>query len=270
MEVRIISSVLVIALLDRYLSASADVSTCLDARNHKSEPGPESNLYGHCTPWKDHACCTDQTTHDVHHKDMYSMSLDFCEEQTNVKMSSTCREHFRKDLCFYECEPNIGPWIVTVERKIGKERFFEVPLCYSDCVAWWEDCKYDYACTPNWPRGFKFYGGKNHCPKGAKCVTFEEMYKGPTDFCSQVWDHSWKVVPDHVPCMHMWFNTTSGGNPNRAVAEFYYQRGKRGQGSAELPNAADHVASSMAAQLVLLLATSTAAMLAWIDVFHHC
>ncbi|KAL1437004.1 hypothetical protein MTO96_049022 [Rhipicephalus appendiculatus] len=248
MEVRIISSVLVIALLDRYLVCKC---RCLDLFGRTE---PQKRTWPRIQPLRSlHTMEGPRVLHRPDHARRASQG-----------------HHFRKDLCFYECEPNIGPWIVTVERKIGKERFFEVPLCYSDCVAWWEDCKYDYACTPNWPRGFKFYGGKNHCPKGAKCVTFEEMYKGPTDFCSQVWDHSWKVVPDHVPCMHMWFNTTSGGNPNRAVAEFYYQRGKRGQGSAELPNAADHVASSMAAQLVLLLATSTAAMLAWIDVFHHC
>lgn len=260
MEVRVISRVLLIALLDHSLAASADVSACLDARNHKSEPGPESSLYGHCTPWKDHACCTEQTTHDVHHKDMYSMSLDFCEGQTGRKMSNACREHFHKDLCFYECEPNIGPWIVKVDRKIGKERFFEVPLCYSDCLAWWNDCRNDYACTPNWPRGFVFYGGTNHCPKAAKCVTFEKMYSGAADFCSKVWDHSWKVVPDDTPCMHIWFNDTNGGNPNKAVAEYYYKRAKPTDGYPELPNAAAHVVSSVAAQLVLLLATSTAVL----------
>ncbi|KAH9371045.1 hypothetical protein HPB48_019772 [Haemaphysalis longicornis] len=65
-----------------------------------------------CTPWKDRACCTEQTTHDVHHKDMYSMSLDFCEDQVGRGMSDRCREYFHKDLCFYECEPNIGPWVV--------------------------------------------------------------------------------------------------------------------------------------------------------------
>lgn len=260
MEVRVISRVLLIALLDHCLAASADVSACLDARNHKSEPGPESSLYGHCTPWKDHACCTEQTTHDVHHKDMYSMSLDFCEGQTGRKMSNACREHFHKDLCFYECEPNIGPWIVKVDRKIGKERFFEVPLCYSDCLAWWNDCRNDYACTPNWPRGFVFYGGTNHCPKAAKCVTFEKMYSGAADFCSKVWDHSWKVVPDDTPCMHIWFNDTNGGNPNKAVAEYYYKRAKPTDGYPELPNAAAHVVSSVAAQLVLLLATSAAVL----------
>lgn len=215
--------VLLVAFLNHCSAINQDLSACLDARNHKKEPGPESSLYGHCTPWKDRACCTEQTTHDVHHKDMYSMSLDFCKDQVGRGMSDRCREYFHKDLCFYECEPNIGPWVVQVNRKIGKERFYEVPLCSSDCAAWWEACKDDYACTPNWPRGFVFRSGKNYCPTGSKCVTFKEMYADPADFCSKVWDHSWKVVPDNTPCIRMWFNA-SGGNPNRKVAEYYRDR----------------------------------------------
>ncbi|KAH9371046.1 hypothetical protein HPB48_019771 [Haemaphysalis longicornis] len=114
-------------------------------------------------------------------------------------------------------------FMTQVNRKIGKERFYEVPLCSSDCAAWWDACKDDYACTPNWPRGFVFRSGKNYCPTGSKCVTFEEMYADPADFCSKVWDHSWKVVPDNTPCIRMWFNA-SGGNPNRKVAEYYRDR----------------------------------------------
>lgn len=239
--------VLLVVLLNHYCSAiNQDLSACLDARNHKKEPGPESSLFGHCTPWKERACCTEKTTHDVHHKDMYSMSLDFCAEQVGHGMTDSCREYFHKDLCFYECEPNIGPWIVQVNRKIGKERFFEVPLCSSDCLAWWNACKHDYACTPNWPRGFVFRGGKNYCPPDSKCMTFKEMYTDPADFCSQVWDHSWKVVPDDTPCIRMWFNATHG-NPNKKVAEYY--RDLRDIG--KIPNNAG-AAAVLSSQLLLL------------------
>ncbi|EEC12101.1 folate-binding protein, putative [Ixodes scapularis] len=81
------------------------------------KPGPESSLYGHCTPWKNEACCTENTTRDVHHTAMYGFSLDFCEEQTGQKMRDVCKKHFHRDLCFYECEPNIGPWVVKVFRR---------------------------------------------------------------------------------------------------------------------------------------------------------
>ncbi|EEC09137.1 folate receptor 3 precursor, putative, partial [Ixodes scapularis] len=111
-----------------------------------------------CTPWKNEACCTENTTRDVHHTAMYGFSLDFCEEQTGQKMRDVCKKHFHRDLCFYECEPNIGPWVVKVKRKLSRERFFEAPLCESDCNTWWQDCRFEYACTPNWPRGFKFGG----------------------------------------------------------------------------------------------------------------
>lgn len=214
-------SVLVVGLyVGQCLGSVSKFAVCLDARHHKPKPGPESTLFQHCTPWKEESCCTENTTRSVHNTDMYSFSFDFCEKQTGVKMTPACRKHFHRDLCFYECEPNIGPWVVKVKRKIANERFYEVPLCESDCKTWWEDCLFDYACTPNWARGFKYSGGKNTCPENARCITVKEMYGNASNFCSQVWDHSWRVMPDDRPCMRLWFDG-SKGNPNKAVAELY-------------------------------------------------
>ncbi|XP_046401662.1 folate receptor alpha-like isoform X2 [Ischnura elegans] len=139
-------------------------------------------------------------------------------------MSADCRRHFMQDLCFYECSPNIGPWIVKVDgMKIRKERYFEVPLCQKDCDAWFKDCYDDFTCTDNWSRNFKWSNGRNTCPEGSTCRTFAEVYGTATNFCSKVWDHSWKPVPDEEPCMRLWFNP-AGGNPNVRVAEIYAAR----------------------------------------------
>ncbi|XP_064456697.1 folate receptor beta-like [Ornithodoros turicata] len=198
------------------LQISAGQKVCMDGRNHKAMPGPEDDLHGQCTPWKKEACCTGNTTRAVHNTNMYNFTYDFCE----TPMSDACRRHFRRDLCFYECEPNLKPWIVKVNRKIAKERFFEVPLCQSDCDAWWNDCRQDLACVRNWAREFRWKKGNNRCPGTTGCQKFEELYSGASDFCSEVWDHSWKVVPDEQPCMRIWFNG-SRGNPNEAVAKLY-------------------------------------------------
>ncbi|XP_029843961.2 folate receptor gamma isoform X2 [Ixodes scapularis] len=255
MDVTTLSTVFLFALAGHCMASDTDFTekdsqvnatwlteytACLDSTYHKRKPGPESSLYGHCTPWKNEACCTENTTRDVHHTAMYGFSLDFCEEQTGQKMRDVCKKHFHRDLCFYECEPNIGPWVVKVKRKLSRERFFEAPLCESDCNTWWQDCRFEYACTPNWPRGFKFGGGKNSCPKDSKCVPFHEMYKNASDFCSQVWDHSWRVVPDDRPCMRLWFDG-SMGNPNKRVALLY---GSHSVDRNGFPSGAEAVASS--------------------------
>jgi len=92
--------------------------------------------------------------------------------------------HFTQDHCFYECSPNVGPWIVEViinssifqfvkiieyfkdyiislsfriqepDRSWRNQRYFGVPLCASDCNQWFNDCKHDLTCVENWSRGF--------------------------------------------------------------------------------------------------------------------
>lgn len=192
---------------------------CLDATYHKKEPGPEAKLFDQCTPWKDRSCCTENTTRDIHEKSLYNFNFNHCREETGHGMSEACLRHFRQDHCFYECEPNIGPWVQKDSKKMRKERFLNVPLCSSDCDSWWEACKDDLTCTDNWPVNMKFNSSGNHCPKGAKCQTFEKIYKTAKDFCEKVWNYSWKYT-ENGACMRIWFNG-SAGNPNRRVAEVY-------------------------------------------------
>lgn len=204
------------------LSSDKDelLNWCLKGINHKSKPGKEDRLHEQCEPWKDHACCTESVSYDVHQVNMYNFTFDHCYSQLKRNMSAQCRKYFDRDNCFYECEPHIGLWVVTTTRKIASERFYKVPLCASDCNSWFEACKDDYTCAYNWPRDFKFTKGQNMCREDSKCVTFKDMYHTPKDFCENVWDHSWKYVDDSVPCMHMWFNGTVT-ETNRKTAEFY-------------------------------------------------
>jgi len=65
-----------------------------------------------CTPWKNRSCCTHNTTRNAHHSNLYNFNYDHCSQKKN--MSEDCKRHFRQDLCFYECSPNIGPWTVKV------------------------------------------------------------------------------------------------------------------------------------------------------------
>ncbi|XP_071453822.1 folate receptor beta-like isoform X2 [Hetaerina americana] len=161
------------------------LNSCLDGMHHKTEPGPEGDLYKQCYPWRDRSCCKYNTTEAAHHAGLYGFKLDHCTD--SAKMSTDCRRHFVQDLCFYECSPNIGPWIVKDSgMKIRKERYFEVPLCQSDCEAWFESCYDDYTCTDNWSRNFNWSNGRNHCPAMSKCRTFGSIYGNAGNFCSKV------------------------------------------------------------------------------------
>ncbi len=101
-------------------------------------------------------------------------------------MSKECKRHFIQDLCFYECEPYVKPWVVKVKRSFAKERIFNVPLCASDCDQWWNSCKDDYTCASNWARDFNWTKGTNKCREGSECKRFEDIYSGSKEFCEKV------------------------------------------------------------------------------------
>ncbi|XP_045206368.2 folate receptor alpha-like [Mercenaria mercenaria] len=193
------------------------LDTCFDAKYHKLKPVPEPNLHGLCSPWKSRACCESNTTLAFHLNDVWiGFTWNHC---PGHNLSESCRNWFMKDLCFYECSPNTGPWITEHKISIRNERFQHTPLCTSQCTSWWEACKDDYTCLDNWGKGFNWTTGVNTCPVGTTCQLFSQMFKNnATAFCNQIWDYSWKVVPDTRPCMKINF---TGTNPNDAVAEYY-------------------------------------------------
>ncbi|KAL5011671.1 hypothetical protein ScPMuIL_010222 [Solemya velum] len=213
------------------------LNVCIDSKNHKSEPGPETALFDKCSPWTNRSCCTESITKDLHASPAwYNFNWNHCPEL----LSTACRGHFIQDLCFYECSPNVGPWAVQVNQTFRKERFQHVPLCQSECSSWFNDCKEDYTCTKNWGKDFSWETGTNKCPLGSSCKKFKDVYNDSIEFCETIWDYSWKVVPQSEPCMVLWFDKNSE-NPNDRVAAL-----KVGSG-------ADHIDFSHLTYLVLVL-----------------
>ncbi|XP_013420318.1 folate receptor gamma [Lingula anatina] len=191
------------------------LDTCMDAQSHKSKPGPEDSLHAECTPWKNRACCHKKTTEELHQNaTWYKFTWGHCEP-----LSDMCKRYFVRDLCFYECSPNVGPWLVQESRTWRKERMYHAPLCETDCNTWYNECKNEKTCLDNWSNGgFNFSSGVNTCPTGKPCKPFHEIFGNATNFCETIWDGSWKVTPDDKPCMKMWFDATKE-NPNDAVAK---------------------------------------------------
>ncbi|XP_053380334.1 folate receptor beta-like [Mercenaria mercenaria] len=194
------------------------LNTCFDARYHKDTPSPEEELHGQCAPWKDRSCCYYNTTKAFHDSDVWlGFTYNHC--GPDHSLSETCRQWFNKDMCFYDCSPNTGPWIVDNVIRIRNERFMHVPFCASQCNAWWEACKNEFTCHDTWGKGFNYSTGINTCPNGKICRPFAEIYENDaTTFCEKIWYYSWKVVPDDQPCMKIDF---TGKNPNDDVTKFY-------------------------------------------------
>uniref|UniRef100_A0A2K5LBK9 Folate receptor beta n=1 Tax=Cercocebus atys TaxID=9531 RepID=A0A2K5LBK9_CERAT len=59
---------------------SDPLNVCMDAKHHKTKPGPEDKLHDQCSPWKKNACCTANTSQELH-KDtsrLYNFNWDHC------------------------------------------------------------------------------------------------------------------------------------------------------------------------------------------------
>ncbi|KAF6333243.1 IZUMO1 receptor, JUNO [Rhinolophus ferrumequinum] len=203
------------------------LSVCMRAKHHKREPSPEDQLYEECMPWKDNACCTFNTSWEAHLDVslLYSFSLLHC-----GLMMPDCQKHFIQAVCFYECSPNLGPWIQQVVRlswEVGlrgqEERILDAPLCREDCEQWWADCHTSYTCQSNWHGSWDWSRGKSRCPARAPCHPFPHYFPTPADLCEKIWSNSFKASPerrDSGRCLQKWFEPAQG-NPNVAVARLF-------------------------------------------------
>lgn len=70
--------------------------------------------------------------------------------------------------------------------KMRRERFYDVPLCATDCDQWFDACRNDYTCTDNWTLNFKWKNGTNHCPPESECRTFADVFVNASNFCERV------------------------------------------------------------------------------------
>jgi len=70
--------------------------------------------------------------------------------------------------------------------KIRNERFYQVPLCQSDCTAWFAACVDDYTCTDNWIKNWVWSKRGNRCQEGMECRTFKEIFGTAESFCEKV------------------------------------------------------------------------------------
>lgn len=63
--------------------------------------------------------------------------------------------------------------------------------------------------------------GLPRCQEGSECIKYSEMWESSTDFCQNIWDNEYVVVPDSEPCMKVAQGQTSG---NADVARYYAEK----------------------------------------------
>jgi len=222
----IICAFILFAVLEDDATSNVEfVHKCIDSRYHKTTPGKEGvEFVGSCKPWTNYSCCTANTSSKIHADVLYSlhkMVLDQC--PTIKNMSSKCREHFKHDTCFYECSPNLSPWIVRdgVSKVTRKERAMHIPLCADDCDQWFHDCKDDYTCSGNWGNSSSWNWKKKGSPEMCTqpCKTFSEYYKNPKTFCEKIFNYSFAYGSNNrSECMQLW---PKSWEDNLPVAKFY-------------------------------------------------
>ena len=85
--------------------------SCLESKSHKVQPSPECLLKDECKSWHALSCCNNATVEILHADNnyWYDFNYDHC-----YRLSPKCRRRFRQELCFYECDPYLGIWIVKV------------------------------------------------------------------------------------------------------------------------------------------------------------
>ncbi|KAM8976892.1 folate receptor alpha-like [Pelodytes ibericus] len=209
-----------VCVLGACYAANEYLDVCMDGKHQKQQPGPEDDIHGQCTPWKEKACCTANVSQEAHKDQSYLYNFDW---NHCGAMSAECKTHFIQDTCFYECSPNLGPWIQAADSSWRKERILDVPLCIEDCESWYKSCGMDYTCKENWHVGWNWTSGMNKCPSGSRCQRINEVFPSAKDFCEKIWSNSYKytkLARGSGSCMQLWFNA-AGGNPNVKVAEYY-------------------------------------------------
>ncbi|TGZ68526.1 hypothetical protein CRM22_004209 [Opisthorchis felineus] len=137
--------------LDEIRSVEDYLNICINGTHHKKAPSPEPTDDHICTDWASMSCCEHKTMRSVQDSLLYGFNHSHCKP-----MSQKCINMFKRELCFYECSPHVGPWLVKTQSLRRRERSYLVPLCEEDCNKWYEACKNEETCVRDWSVEFEW------------------------------------------------------------------------------------------------------------------
>ncbi|NWS50671.1 FOLR1 protein, partial [Probosciger aterrimus] len=187
------------------------LNVCMDAKHHKTKPGPEGLLYEQCAPWKDNACCTANTSQEAHQDQSYLYSFNW--NHCGV-MPPKCKRQGLEQAALVEGVPALGrgwSWKsfkvpFNPNQAVGERTKAKGP-CSCGCFLLW-------CCLSS---------GTNRCPWGSMCRPFSQVFPRPKDLCEKIWSNSYRYTTEQRGsgrCIQMWFDPAQG-NPNVVVAKYY-------------------------------------------------
>ncbi|KII68373.1 Folate receptor alpha [Thelohanellus kitauei] len=161
---------------------------CLKNEHDKSTPTHENTAeMGICQPWSNYSCCSSKTAQYITSPgELYIRNVLYNQCPHRGTLSNKCKRYFQLDQCFYLCGSMFLPWLVVTQSANGtKERWRGIPMCSSDCEAWYEACKDDFTCSATWyPSSFGTINGKPVCK--TECRKFKDFHPNARDFCETI------------------------------------------------------------------------------------
>lgn len=125
----------------------ANITECHLQYFHKDAPGPESDDFVECHPWKNNACCHQETVPtDNALRIAYGAGYEW---DRCGPMTAACERFFVQEACFYECEPSAGLFRKYTNKNHPDYNEWEMsgmPIKRSYCDAWYTACYNDYFC----------------------------------------------------------------------------------------------------------------------------
>ena len=96
--------------------------------DYTGKPGPEDDTFTECHPWKENACCHQETvaSRDAIHGGYAEENLfrwDRC-----GPMSQECERFFVQEACLYECDSNLANYRVCSEQDIIDKKQIDIGL----------------------------------------------------------------------------------------------------------------------------------------------
>ena len=151
----------------------APADTCKLQYFHKGSDGvidavptPEDDTFTECHPWKENACCHQETV--VNKETLRKSYGEGYEWDRCGKMSQECERFFVQEACLYECDANAGSYRLCSDEDIANNKKYDLGLGYNSscndngyankwqiynmpikasyCDAWYDACRNDYFC----------------------------------------------------------------------------------------------------------------------------
>nr|XP_039274360.1 riboflavin-binding protein-like [Styela clava] len=169
----------------------------------KEAPSQENNLKA-CKEYQCNSCCTEELTEQLVLVPLQMVGI-LNYSQCDGGLSTACSNYMSYIQCYYQCSPNLYPWLHRVTRRLEN-----LPICASFCGDWYEACKDDRTCVDetDWLRGFqKVQVGDDpkditlQCKTGQPCRKYSEVYENAQKFCTEMWPGVTMYQTDESSCV---------------------------------------------------------------------